>query len=269
VGCANSTQVAGKTTSKICDPKLRTVNTAVECHSKDDWYEFSPWRAPGSAPVFDSCGMAAGHPPPTPKQNFGGLYVNTTHAKVGDKGTEVLPKAPSGTVWTVGTAYEVTWTIEANHGGGYSYRLAPANGPLNEETFGKIPLSFVGQQGLRWDGGPAHGGKELFFNATYATGDLVVPAGSMWAKNPIPRNDGVTGQGYPIAPGCDALWGNESKAKCSGAGDGSSACDTLAIVDKVMIPKNIVPGEYVLGWRWDCEESNQIWQSCSDVTIKA
>jgi hypothetical protein len=38
------------------------------------------------------------------------------------------------------------FTSEANHGGGYSYRLAPANGPLTEETFGKIPLKFVGQQ---------------------------------------------------------------------------------------------------------------------------
>jgi len=26
-------------------------------------------------------------------------------------------------------------------------------------------------------------------------------------------------------------------------------------------------GEWVLGWRWDCEESNQVWASCSDVTI--
>ena len=61
--------------------------------------------------------MAAGHPPPTPKQNFGGLYVNTTHAKVGDKGSEVLPPAPSGTVWSPGSSYEVSWVIEANHGG--------------------------------------------------------------------------------------------------------------------------------------------------------
>ena len=28
------------------------------------------------------------------------------------------------------------------------------------------------------------------------------------------------------------------------------------------------PGEYVVGWRWDCEESSQVWTSCSDVTIK-
>jgi hypothetical protein len=56
--------------------------------------------------------MASGHLPPTPKLNFGGAYVNTSKAKVGDKGTS-LPPAPSGTVWSAGMTYEVTWTIEA------------------------------------------------------------------------------------------------------------------------------------------------------------
>ena len=25
------------------------------------------------------------------------------------------------------------------------------------------------------------------------------------------------------------------------------------LMDRVMIPKGLAPGEYVLGWRWDCE----------------
>ena len=29
-----------------------------------------------------------------------------------------------------------------------------------------MPLRFVGPQGLRWSGGPKHGGKEIFFNGT-------------------------------------------------------------------------------------------------------
>ena len=92
----------------------------------------------------------------------------------------------------------------------------------------------MGQQGLRWAGGPAHGGKEIWFEGTYATGDLVVPPNSMWAKSPIPRNDGVTGQGYDIAPGCEEAWGNQSKAMCSGMGDGSTAVPTLEIVDRAV-----------------------------------
>ena len=41
----------------------------------------------------------------------------------------------------------------------------------------------------------------------------------------------------------------------------------IEIVDTVALPAELPSGEYVLGWRWDCEESNQIWTSCSDVTI--
>ena len=39
----------------------------------------------GSAPVFDSCGRAGGHLPPamSGKASFGGVYINTTHAKLG------------------------------------------------------------------------------------------------------------------------------------------------------------------------------------------
>lgn len=48
----------------ICDPKLRTVNTGAVCGADDDYYYYSPWRAPGSAPTFDSCGVAGGKPPP-------------------------------------------------------------------------------------------------------------------------------------------------------------------------------------------------------------
>jgi len=41
------------------------------------------------------------------------------------------------------------------------------------------------------------------------------------------------------------------------------------IADKVMIPKTIKPGKYVLGWRYDCEETAQVWQNCADVNIVA
>mmetsp|Transcript_94636 Transcript_94636/g.131528 ORF Transcript_94636/g.131528 Transcript_94636/m.131528 type:complete len:205 (+) Transcript_94636:2-616(+) len=202
--------------------------------------------------------MAGGHKPPN--GGFGGIYVNTTHAKLGDAGSKVLPQMDPQATWTAGEAVEVTWTIEANHGGGYSYRLAPLGSPLTEETFRQIPLDFVGQQMLRW-GGP--NGNSIAFNGTYVT-EGTTPPGSMWVVNPIPRNDiGQTGQGFP--PHCN----NTGTFRCEGMTDGASADPTLEIVDHVMIPKNLKPGRYVLGWRWDCEESNQIWQSCSDVEIVA
>ena len=41
----------------------------------------------------------------------------------------------------------------------------------------------------------------------------------------------------------------------------------LYIEDTIKILANIAAGEYVLAFRWDCEETTQIWQSCSDITM--
>lgn len=247
----NNTEVK----ATVCDPKYRTVNRDAKCGADDDWYYYSPWRSPGSAPVFDSCGMAGGHKPP--EGTFGGIYVNTTHAKLGELGSQVLPELKSGTVWRAGDVVEVAWVVEANHGGGYQYRLAPKDGPLTEEVFMKFPLPFVGPQKLRWGG---VNGTTIEIDGVYLS-EGVVPAGAAWALNPIPRNDfNQTGKGfappckYPIPP-----------KFCQGMQDAGG--DRLEIVDRVRIPAGLPSGDYVLGWRWDCEESNQIWSSCSDVTV--
>ena len=55
--------------------------------------------------------------------------------------------------------------------------------------------------------------------------------------------------------------------KCSGSGDGDLY--KVEIVDKLKLPSGLKAGDWVLGWRWDCEESTQVWNSCSDVTITA
>ena len=57
-------------------------------------------------------------------------YVNTTKSKQGDLGS-LLPHAPSGTVWTAGKPAEVSWSIMANHGGGYQYRRGGNSGRDN------------------------------------------------------------------------------------------------------------------------------------------
>ena len=42
----------------------------------------------------------------------------------------------------------------------------------------------------------------------------------------------------------------------------------FAVEDTLRVPADIPAGEWVLGWRWDAEMTSQIWQSCSDITIK-
>merc|ERR1711920_808301 len=39
----------------------------------------------------------------------------------------------------------------------------------------------------------------------------------------------------------------------------------FSIVDEVEVPSKT--GEYVLSWRWDCEETDQVWNSCADIVI--
>lgn len=61
--CANALNAT------VCDPNQRTVNRGAECGAPDDFYFYSPWRRPGSAPVIDSCGTAGGR---IPGQGTGG-----------------------------------------------------------------------------------------------------------------------------------------------------------------------------------------------------
>ena len=41
----------------------------------------------------------------------------------------------------------------------------------------------------------------------------------------------------------------------------------LEIVDLVRVPASLAPGNYMLQWRWDCEESDQVWASCADIEV--
>ena len=43
----------------------------------------------------------------------------------------------------------------------------------------------------------------------------------------------------------------------------------VAFRDVLKIPKDLPPGKYVLGWRWDCEATAQVWSNCADVELVA
>merc|ERR1712046_10173 len=254
-------------------------------------------------------------------QKIGGesIFTNTSIAGKGMMGSK-LPPTPSAnrTRWTAGTWVEVAWGVRYNHGGGYQYRLCPANEPLTEEGFQRHPLEFDRtKQVLKWNNGTLEypmGSKAIFVD-----GDAVRPRGSTWARNPIPRiwdskkglhnpeacpGPNTRAQGSPA--GCLAFpapcpWdtytttgllpcnssaesghdmhmrrllghghdGTLGLGKCDGNGMGECSSDWVVgvISDTVLIPADLPAGEYVLGWRWDCEETAQIWQNCADVTI--
>jgi hypothetical protein len=167
----------GSGKKQTLDPSFRTALLDVPYGSKADEYRFNPWRAPGTAPVFDACGMAGGNA----RAELGEAKFLASHlAKQGDRGSQ-LPPRPSGTVWTAGGKAQTAISIRANHGGGYSFRLCPASSALTEDCFRRSPLSFVaGKQTLRWADG-----SEQLIGGNYTTHGTS-PPNSSWARLPLP-----------------------------------------------------------------------------------
>ena len=100
----------------------------------------------------------------------------------------------------------------------------------------------------------------------------IIVAGQMLG---IPDTDHVRPNGFPteswaFPPPCyeprspDKPLSGLSEGRCSG-----QWISNITIYDQLRVPEHLPPGEYVLGLRWDCETSAQIWQSCADVTIVA
>ena len=187
------------------------------------------------------------------------------------KGSEALPPG-NVTVWKAGATAEVAWSIAAQHGGGYSYRLCPKKDGqvLTEECFQANPLRFVGgTHTIRYNDGSA---KPFEINATQLT-EGVTPAGSTWRMNPIPAcNCDIGSSNCQMgAKGFSAAYSDSpdpiSREVCptgtmfparfkNGAGDIGMLTNSpmyYSIVDQVEVPTE--EGEYVLSWRWDCEES--------------
>merc|ERR1712166_1199560 len=245
------------------DKHLRTY-ALDDIYKEDDWTKHHPWRYPGSAPVEDACGISGGW--------YSTSESSPTHAQMsgwgvpqGEKGSNSSFDAPLiyRTQWVAGSQVEVAWGIQANHGGGYQYRLCPANEEPTEECFQRTPLPFAGKtHKLRFDNGT-----EVEIPATYAT-EGVEPAGSMWAKLPIPACDDATGgfqekgcakPQFAPPPGCDeTCWGYQNNPAIKRY--------MPDIVDHLQLPSGLT-GDYVLGWRWDVEGTTQIWASCADVQI--
>ena len=126
IGCAECNGIHGHTNVSLCaDPKarpmlndshLRTMNVKARAGSAEDVYMWNPWRAPGTAPVKDACGMAGGSWNVTPGDAT--VFATTKFARQGDHGSTVLKPGPSVATWAAGSVVEVAWAIRYNHGGG-------------------------------------------------------------------------------------------------------------------------------------------------------
>uniref|UniRef100_A0A7M5VCW4 Chitin-binding type-4 domain-containing protein n=1 Tax=Clytia hemisphaerica TaxID=252671 RepID=A0A7M5VCW4_9CNID len=252
----------------LFDQKLRTYP-----HNEYPQYVLhNPWRAPGAAPISSPCGVAGGNPNgciggPKCGQDQGGFDK-------GPKAEDVdFPFHIHVTNWTRGEAVEVAWAIRANHGGGYSFRLCkmPEQGrkALTEECFQQTPLRFVGDR--QWVQYGEDQSTRYEFPAV-RTDKGTFPPGSQWTKNPIPACNGLGG-GYNDPNPNKCSNGTQFPPPGPGLlGFGVDITDPLknfpfSIIDLVQIPKDLEEGEYVLSFRWDCEQSPQVWNTCSSVRL--
>merc|ERR1712032_811782 len=241
------------------DPKHRTVNRDAVAGSEEDWTKFNPWRAPGYAPVYDACGRASGSYKATPGK---GEFTNTKYAKLGDLGSRVLPKYDTGTVWEASSIVETLTSFRATHGGGYQYRLCPLEANLTEACFQETPMAFADNSKLMiWNGSIIH-------LDSVDVSDGTLPVGGTWRMVGIPD---IQGSGWEFSPPCHEPgypdhppkpW--QQEGHCSGVWT-----NNITMYDYLRVPEHLKPGEYVLGFRWDCEASAQVWQSCADVRVTA
>jgi len=283
IGCPECDHASGRRQTDLCGlgqkatlpDYARSVNLNATIGSNLDIYKHNPWRYPGNAPVADACGLAGGAP-------------------TGQNGTS-LPHYPTGTQWKIGGEAEVTWQVRNNHGGGYAYRLCPASEPLTEECFQRHPLDFIpGKAALLFP----DGGKMSIDPVHVNVGTS--PEGSTWARIPVaptmlgpmcipgPKDD-------PTAPHSCATKNNPVTGTCGCTecpetpGSDCSRCDNcnepayapymykgqpvegvsmvVGILDVLKVPEDLPAGDYVLGWRYDCEATAQVWSNCADITL--
>jgi len=231
----------------IPDEAAQNEITCVGQAGHHDTHKKFPWNAPGTAPVYGPCGANGGKPfgcNDDGKGHFGDCCGDhCDHFALGDNAENYHWHHAPATEWKAGSEQEVAWYVGANHAGGYSYRLCklPAEGikGLTEECFQEMPLDFVGED--QWvnyfkDRKTGHRTKQKATQTTEGT----FPEGSMWRTNPIIPH---------MEPICELE---------SGRGH---------IIDNVMVPEDLEPGDYVLSFRWDCKCSPQIWGACANIKI--
>jgi len=288
IGCSNCTGTTSpckstmQPTIKQGDTRLRTYTD----YSSQDRTKNNPWRAPGYAPVENACGIAGGWDQEGAPGNGG---YPPAGIKQGMLGTD-LPEVPQEhqARWEAGSLQNVSWSITANHGGGYQYRLCPKSRGLTEDCFQDMPLTPVGPQYVKFGTVFVPGVDDDLDRSTRSfpavrVSEGVKPAGSVWTRNPIPACDDPYGgaemhgdcKGSQFKPMFPDLFGF-GLGRCNSMLPGLTCSDeeysmwvnrfNFNIIDTVEVPEGI-EGEYVLSWRWDSEQTPQVWAGCSDVLI--
>jgi len=243
-----------------------------------------------------SGGDGHGKPAPVPKGSTQGM-----------NGTDLKPLDKISTKWEVGSVQEVAFAIIANHGGGYQYRLCPKSSEPTEACFQSHPLPYVGNTTTIRMNKEADRKQVPDFEIPAMDVNIgTSPKGSFWRRIAVPACNCDLGflcgsyskaywvdpdaktktpscsTGTQFAPPAPGIYGYQtvySPPKAEGESidevfEGEPSHDhivegksgmTYSLVDKVRVPEQT--GEYILSFRWDCEQTAQVWNQCADIEI--
>ena len=155
--------------------------------------------------------------------------------------------------FTAGEIITVEWCVSdlADHGGVYSYRTC-SNASLTEK----------------------------FIDPRYTPNAEDMTALEGCFQDGILSCTDVPGQSCPVHPDCQQGWGcmdssswfncgPKDSGRCASRGVGK--CTTHGgpgsiLRDRVKLP-NLVSNHTLIGFRWDCQDTPQLWLHCADVAL--
>jgi len=114
---------------------------------------------------------------------------------------------------------------------------------------------------VRYSSDPSLNGTRVFMDPPQYGGDV-------WFKEEICRMSCAETPDKHGLGACDEVQFPSPADDLSGYDFNGHNAFPYSIVDNVEIPSALEPGEYLLSWRWDCEQSSQIWQNCADISLQ-
>lgn len=66
---------------------------------------------------------------------------------------------------------------------------------------------------------------------------------------------------------CDNGGGNAHTPAFPPPFNGIAGAPVEGVLDVVKVPADLPAGDYVLGFRYDCEATAQVWSNCADITL--
>ena len=155
----------------VNDPLQRTINRHAVAGSDEDWTKFNSWKC--------TCLRSVRPRQWRPTCHRGSWRVRKHKICQTRRSGFKFAQDPLRR-YLEGSTVETRWTIRANHGGGYQYRLCPSNSNMTEECFQQTTMPFAGGSSMMLGNGTM-----VKLNSTFVS-EATLPAGSTWQMNPIP-----------------------------------------------------------------------------------